>query len=115
MIERNKRVGELISREISMLLESKVNDNRLKNVTVLRTEVSKDLKFCRVFFSVMGSGKDIAKALSGFKSSKNFIKKKVFSKVMLKAVPELDFEYDSSIEKASRIMKIINEYNAGQK
>ncbi|MCL4542639.1 MAG: 30S ribosome-binding factor RbfA [Deltaproteobacteria bacterium] len=111
MIERNKRVGELIAREVSLVLEFKVNDNRLKNVTIIGAEVSKDLKFCKVFFSVIGFEKEIKKALDGFKSSKNFIKREIFSKVLLRVVPEITFEYYNGLQKASEINRIINEHN----
>ena len=110
MIERNKRVTELIAREVSLCLEFEVNDTRLKNVTIIRAEISKDLKFCKIFFSVMGSEKEIKKALSGFESSKNFIKKVVFSKVLLRVVPEIRFEYYDGLKQAYEINNIINNY-----
>lgn len=112
MIERDKRVAELIGREISLCLSFEVNDNRLKNVTIINAEISKDLKFCKVFFSVMGGEKEIKKAFSGFASSKNFIKRTVFSKVLLRVVPELKFEYYDGLKKASEISEIINRYNS---
>ena len=112
MIERNKRVAELIAREISLCLEFEVNDNRLKNVTIINAEISKDLKFCKIFFSVLGSEKEIKKALSGFESSKNFIKKNVFSKVLLRVVPEIRFEYYGGLQKVSDINEIINRHNS---
>lgn len=111
MIERNKRVAELIAREVSLCLEFEVNDIRLKNVTVISAEISKDLKFCKIFFSVIGSEKEIKKALNGFESSKNFIKKIVFSKVLLRVVPEIKFEYYDGLKKAYNINMIIHDYN----
>ncbi len=110
MIERSKRVAELIAREVSLCLEFEVNDKRLKNVTIINAEISKDLKFCKIFFSVMGSEKEIKKALSGFESSKNFIKKIVFSKVLLRVVPEIRFEYYNGLQQAFEINNIINNY-----
>ncbi|RZD15618.1 MAG: 30S ribosome-binding factor RbfA [Candidatus Acididesulfobacter guangdongensis] len=126
MIERNKRVAELIAREVSLVLEFKINDDRLKNVTILRAEISKDLRYCKIFFSVIAikNGniydmqdstysdyieKEVKKVMSGFKSSKHFIKKEVFSKVLLRLIPDLSFEYDPGIEQSSRILKIIND------
>ncbi|MDA8157775.1 MAG: 30S ribosome-binding factor RbfA [Deltaproteobacteria bacterium] len=114
MIERNKRVAELIAREVSLCLEFEVNDARLKNVTIISAEISKDLKFCKVFFSVLGSEKEVKKALSGFESSKNFIKKIVFSKVLLRVVPEIRFEYYGGLQKAFDINTIINSYNSSK-
>ena len=111
LIERNKRVGELIAREVSLALEFKVNDNRLKNVTIIGAEASKDLKFCKIFFSVIGTEKEVNKALSGFQSFKNFIKKEVFSKVLLRVVPEITFEYYGGLQKAFEVNRIINEHN----
>jgi ribosome-binding factor A len=120
MIERNRRVGELIAREVSLVLEFKINDNRLKNVTIIGAEASKNLKFCRIFFSVtclhkngiktFDTEREVKKALNGFNSSKSFIKREVFSRVLLRSTPELAFQYDAGIEKASRIFKIINDY-----
>lgn len=112
MIERDKRVAELIAREISLCLAFEVNDNRLKNVTIINAEISKDLKFCKVFFSVIGGEKEIKKAFAGFSSSKNFIKRTVFSKVLLRVVPEIRFEYYEGLKKASEIGEIINRHNA---
>lgn len=97
-----------------MCLEFKVNDNRLKNVTVINAEVSKDLKFCKIFFSVIGPEKEIKKALSGFESSKNFIKREVFSKVLLRVVPDIRFEYYGGLHEAYKISMIINKYNSGK-
>ncbi len=114
MIERNKRVAELIAREVSLCLAFEVNDNRLRNVTVINAEISKDLKFCKIFFSVMGSEKEVKKALSGFESSKNFIKKIVFSKVLLRVVPEIRFEYCDGLQKSFDINTIINNYNSAK-
>jgi ribosome-binding factor A len=91
-------------------LEFEVNDARLKNVTIINAEISKDLKFCKIFFSVIGSDKEIKKALSGFESSKNFIKKVVFSKVLLRVVPEIRFEYYYGLKQAFEINNIINNY-----
>jgi len=112
LIERNRRVGELIAREVSLTLQFKVNDNRLKNVTIIGAESTRDLKFCKIFFSVIGPEKEIKKAISGFKSSKNFIKKEVFSKILLRAVPEIAFEYYDGLQRSSKINRIINEYGA---
>jgi ribosome-binding factor A len=114
LIERNKRVAELIAREVSLCLEFEVNDARLKNVTIISAEISKDLKFCKVFFSVLGSEKEIKKALSGFESSKNFIKKIVFSKVLLRSVPEIRFEYYGGLQRSFDISAIINNYNSSK-
>lgn len=96
-----------------MTIQFKVNDERLKNVTIIGAEASKDLKFCKIFFSVFGTEKEVKLAMSGFKSSKNFIKKEVFSKVLLRVVPDLAFEYYGGLRKSSDINRIINEYNAG--
>ncbi len=112
MIERNKRVAELIAREVSLCLEFEVNDTRLRNVTIINAEISKDLKFCKIFFSVLGPEKEVKKALSGFESSKNFIKKIVFSKVLLRVVPEIKFEYYGGLQKSFDISAIINGYNS---
>ena len=47
--QRVERVAELIKREVSIILLSRVRDPRLKRFTITRVKVSQDLRQAKVF------------------------------------------------------------------
>jgi hypothetical protein len=51
---RSNRVGGAIKEEISRLLLREIKDPRIGFVTITRVKVSKDLRFVKVYFSVLG-------------------------------------------------------------
>ena len=52
MIDRMERVQKLLKRKISVILQSEINDPRVKHVTILKVEVSRDLREARVFCEI---------------------------------------------------------------
>ena len=55
MNTRHIQVAEEIQHIVSYLIQRELKDPRLGFVTVTRVEVSRDLKYARVFVSVMGT------------------------------------------------------------
>ncbi|MDU3751210.1 MAG: 30S ribosome-binding factor RbfA, partial [Peptoniphilus rhinitidis] len=52
-------------------------------------------------------------AIEGLNSAKGFIKKELSKKIKLRAMPELIFIKDDSIEKSLELDKLIDEVNHG--
>ena len=52
--KRSERVGDLLKREIGYIVERGLKDPRIGFVTVMKVELSGDLRHARVFFSVLG-------------------------------------------------------------
>ena len=105
---REERINEEIKRALTSVIRE-LKDPRLSSgmVSVLKADVTKDLKFCKVYISVLGDD-EIKKGITkGLESAKGFIKKEISSRVKLRAVPELIFTIDNSIEEGDRILKIM--------
>ena len=104
--KRSVRVGENIMREVALLLLEKVNDPRVRDVTVTDVQLSDDLKQAKVFYSVLGD-KDMAhKAQTGLDSAKGFIKHQIGQRLELRYMPEIRFVYDPSLEFGSKMNKL---------
>lgn len=108
---RLDRIDEMIMREISMLLRE-VKDPRIsgKMISVLRCETTNDLRWCRVFVSVLGDF-DERELEKGLKSCGGFLRSELAKRLSLRYTPELKFIIDKSIEKGAQISKMIDDLN----
>ncbi len=104
---RLNRVGEAIKEEISRLLLREVKDPRIGFVTITRVKVSKDLRFVKVYFSVLGDQSVRAESLTGLNSAKGFMRRELGHRLKLRYVPNIVFSFDPSMEHMSRLTELI--------
>ncbi len=109
--KRTEKVGEQVLRIIADLLMEKVRDPRIEGVTLTGVNLSNDLKQARVFFSIIGQQREINNALTGLESAKGYIKKQMGLRSSFRYVPDIVFEYDSTLETGDRIEKLIKKIN----
>ena len=103
---RANRVGDLILREVADLLMTKVKDPRVKKATVTGIFVSKDLRYAKVYYSVMGDEQEILAAQQGLDSAKGFIKREIGLRMDLKYVPDIVFKHDPSLAEGDHMEKL---------
>ncbi|MFA5097921.1 MAG: 30S ribosome-binding factor RbfA [Candidatus Margulisiibacteriota bacterium] len=107
-MSRSDRVAERIKIEVSDILRREVDDPRIGFITITSVKVSNDLKTARVYFSVLGSEEEKKGAIEGVMSARNFIKIKLCSRLKLRLMPEVYFEFDTVLEKANRLWSLMN-------
>lgn len=114
---RIAKVAEALRETISTTVLFGLKDPRVKNVTVLRIEVSPDLKAARVFVSVMGDEKAQSLAMHGLRSARGFIQSQIADRLELRYTPILSFVLDPgvkvSIETSSIIRQALTDASAG--
>jgi len=109
MINRIDRISEEVKREISNIIQNEIKDPRLPSmVSITAVNVTKDLKFAKVFVSVLASEEEKKNALAALKSAAGFIRRELSRSVQLRNTPELHFVLDDSIEKGAYISGLIN-------
>ncbi len=108
MTRRSERTSKLIQQEISELLERQVNDPRLTNlISVTGVSVSPDLKYAKVFVSILGNETNKRDMLAGLNTASGFLRKEVATHLRLKYAPQLSFHYDDSIERGTKLLELI--------
>ncbi|MBU0650769.1 30S ribosome-binding factor RbfA [bacterium] len=106
---RLKRVESVLQREIGkMLNEGVVKDTRIGFVTVIKVEVSPDLRYAKVFISILGDRKDRRKTLQGLKNAKGFIQSEIGHAIKLRYTPEISFIEDQSFYQKAEIDVLID-------
>jgi ribosome-binding factor A len=106
---RSLRIAEAIREVVSSAILFEVADPRVRDVTVLRAEVSGDLRNATVYVSVMGTPADEAKAMAGLKSAAGFLQSRVAARLQTRFTPMLSFTLDDSVKKSIKISKLIDE------
>ena len=105
---RINRVRELLLRELSDIV-SQLKDPRVNFVTVVDTEVSQDMKYVKMFVSLMGTKEEQEEAQKALKKALGYIRREVAKRVSFRYTPEIRVAYDDTAERASHITKLINE------
>jgi len=95
--KRSDRVSDLIKVEISNILSSEVKDPRVTGITILRVELSSDMKKSFIFFSSDNSFSDLnsKEILIGLEKAKGFIRKRLSNNLNLRRTPEIYFKEES--------------------
>ncbi len=110
---KNTRINSEVQKELSRIINFELKDPRIAPmVSVTHVVVAPDLKFCRVFISVLGDEEAKKNTIDGLKSSKGYIRKLLASSVNLRNTPELTFALDDSIEYGVRMSHLIDEVTA---
>lgn len=114
MTQRTERIDELLRQEIGQALEREVTDPGIGFVTVTRVETTPDLSHARVWVSVIGSEERRKESLAALRRAMPYIRHGLGSKIRLRRIPELDVRLDDTAERGTRILKIINDLEAGR-
>ena len=108
MTIKNERINSNMQKEISYIIANEVKNPNIKFVTITAVDVTSDLSFAKVYYTVLDSNKkeSTAKALE---KAAPFIRTKLAEQVEVRHTPELKFIYDKSIAYGEHIEKIIEE------
>lgn len=106
---RANRVGEEIKREVTQLLRDEMKDPRIGFVTVTSVEVSPDIRYARIYVSVMGSAEDTRQTMMALNKARGFVRTELGRKIRLRYTPEIEFRFDESIKHGARIMELLGE------
>ena len=106
---RSEKVGDLIKKEISLILNTKIKDERFKLININAVKVSKDLSVATVYYSIIGSSTDNLDQLpeKAFTKFAGMLRSELSKEIKIRRVPKLVFRYDESIEYASKIEKLL--------
>lgn len=104
---RANRVAEEIKREVTQMLRDEIKDPRVGFVTVTGVEVTPDMRYAKVFFSVYGNEEDKAQSMEALEKAKGFVRSELGKRMRLRYTPEISFKFDTSIEYGAKIMKLL--------
>ena len=107
---KNIRINSEVQREMSSIIREDLKDPRIHPMTsVMAVEVTPDLKFAKIFVSVLGNDEEKEKTMEGLKKSASFARHQLAKRMNLRNTPELTFVLDTSMEYGVTMSKKIDE------
>ncbi len=107
---RITRVNDEILKEVSNIIRSELKDPRIGVMTsVIRVDTTQDLKYCKIYISVLGNDEEKKKVIEGLKNANGFIRHLLAERINLRYTPELTFKLDDSVEYGIKMSKLIDE------
>lgn len=106
---RSLRMAEAIREVVSSAILFEVADPRVHAVTVLRVEVTGDLRGATVFVSIMGSEPEQDRAMQGLRHAAGFLQSRVAARLQTRFTPILSFKRDDSVKKSIEMSRLIDE------
>lgn len=104
------RINQEVHNDLSNILRGDLKDPRISPLTsIVKVDVTADLKFCKVFVSVMGDEKEQKATMEGLKSSSGHIRSELAHRTNLRNTPQLTFIIDHSIEYGVEISTLIDQ------
>lgn len=103
------RIEEEYRKELSQIIGYELkNPNVTGLISVTKVKVTNDLKYAKVYVSILNA-KNSKDTLAGLKKSSGFIRSELARRVNLRNTPELIFESDDSMEYGAKIDTILKE------
>ena len=109
MQHRPVRLAQELKSEISAIITRELPHHRLGFITITDVKVSPDLRYARVFISVLGPLEDRKRTLETLDSEKAFIRQLIGRRFRLRHTPEITFVYDETVENADHMMRLMDE------
>jgi ribosome-binding factor A len=105
---RKQRLGAQVLRTLSELLRFEVKDPSLSGISLTSVEMTRDLSYAKVYFSLLNPDDDPGPALDGLHRASGFLRGKLGSALKIRHVPELRFLHDDSVAHGIEITRLID-------
>jgi ribosome-binding factor A len=105
---RSRRIAEQVQRELSDIVRLELKDPRVGMITITDVEVTQDQSHAKVFFTVLGDESRVADAVAGLRHAAGFLRSELAHRMKLRAVPQLQFKHDESVERGMRLSQLID-------
>ena len=101
-----ERLNHAMQEVISTILMKEIKDEDIRFVTITGCDISSDLSYCKVYFTVLDQEKK-QQTIQALEKASGFIRGEVSKEIDMRHTPELKFMYDDSIAYGQHMDKIM--------
>lgn len=109
MSHRPEKLAEAVKKEVSDMFRHDLRDPRIGFATITFVEVSGDLRYAKIYVSVLGKEEEQQQTMQALEKAKGFIRSELGQRIRLRYTPELTFKMDHSIQSGTRIIRLLEE------
>jgi ribosome-binding factor A len=104
---RSDRLASKIQRELASLIQNGLKDPRLTMLSILDVQVSKDLSYAKIFFSVLNA-EDASDCLQALNRASGFLQHEIGKSLKTRITPKLSFVYDDTDIRGRELSNLID-------
>ena len=106
---RTQRVADYLQRELAALIQHEVRDPRVGMVNITGVNVSRDLGYAKVFYTVLGcdSREDASESTEVLNKAAGFLRSQMSRDSNMRRLPQLRFYFDSSVGQGRHMEDLI--------
>ncbi|WP_163192652.1 30S ribosome-binding factor RbfA [Clostridium thermarum] len=106
---RNDRINEEVRKELSDIIRNDIKDPRVNAmVSITNVNVTKDLRYAKVYVSIFGKDEEKESTLTALKNSSGFLRRELGNRINLRYTPQILIELDESIEHGMHIEQLLH-------
>jgi ribosome-binding factor A len=96
---RTSRVADHLQRELAGLIQREVRDPRVGMVSITGVDVSRDMGYAKVYYTVLSADEDddIEESTAVLNKAAGFLRSQLSRDSSMRSVPQLRFYFDSSV------------------
>ena len=104
---RSERIASQIQRDLARLVQHGLKDPRLSMPSILEVQVSKDLAYARVYFSVLDP-EGAEDCLAALNSASGYLQREIGKSLKSRITPRLSFIYDDTDIRGRKLSDLID-------
>ena len=112
---RTQRVSQEIQKEIAIILQREIKDPRVGMATVSGVDLSRDMAYATVFVTFLNfmdedqNSEQVKLGIRVLNDISGYIRSLLGKEMRLRIIPELKFEYDSSLVEGMRMSNLVSD------
>jgi ribosome-binding factor A len=106
---RVDRLQSQLVKEIADIVANELRDKAPAMITFTRAEISRDLKYAKVFFSVLEGAKEADHCSDYLVRHAGVIRRMVGRRMRIRFTPEITYHFDASTENVMRINELLEQ------
>lgn len=111
---RQRKIADLIKREIGALIRMEMRDPRVQDVTITHVRVTPDLGDAYVYIDHRGSANDVDKVLDALNHAAGFLRRAISGRIDLRKTPRFKFFKDDTLDYYNRIEDVFKQINSDE-
>lgn len=109
---RQDQLSQLITRELSDLMRTRMKDPRIGFASITGTRLTGDLRYAKVFISVLGSAEEQRETMRALRHGAGFLRHELAQRLTVRYVPEITFQLDESLARGAHVLELLDQVSA---
>jgi len=109
---RKDRLADQVKRETADIIQNFLKDPGIGFITVTDCEITNDLRYAKIYYSVLGEEDEVNAAEKTLGRSAGVIQSELAKRLNIRKVPLISFHLDTSAEYGAKMEKLFKKIEA---